>query len=95
MAEDNVKDIPDLQKKYHWTEFLSNYIQNLEMELNNAGVENKEYFQSGSEEKLIIENTRRAICSTPIHIMSLETKKSVIGCMVCGSWKIPTGAGDI
>jgi tetratricopeptide (TPR) repeat protein len=76
MAEDNVRDIPELQKKYHWTEFLSNYVQDLELELNNAGFENRKYFQKrikyceemvkvcGREERLIIENTRRAIADS-------------------------------
>ena len=76
MAEDKVRDIPELQKKYRWTEFLSNYVQDLEMELNNAGAKNKEYFQKriqyceemlkvcGNEDMLIMENTKRAIADS-------------------------------
>ena len=71
-----VKNIEDLQAKYNWTQFLSNYIQDLEAELHNAGLSNKEYFRKriayceemlelyGTAHRLIVENTRRAIADS-------------------------------
>ena len=44
-AEEVAEDIFDLNKKYKWTHYPGNYAQYLEMELHNAGIEDKAYFQ--------------------------------------------------
>jgi hypothetical protein len=71
-AEEVAKDIYELDKKYDWAEFISNYVQALEMELHNAGLRNKVYHEKraiycqellqwcGSDE-LIVSNTRRGM----------------------------------
>lgn len=76
MTEDRIKDLQELQKKYKWTEFVMNYVQDLEEQLHNAGIDNGEYFQkrikyceellqlSGSTDELMKENTRRAIAES-------------------------------
>jgi tetratricopeptide (TPR) repeat protein len=76
IVEAQVKNIEELQVKYEWTQFLSNYIQDLEAELHNAGLSNKEYFQKrityceemlelcGAYHGLLVENTRRAVADS-------------------------------
>jgi len=66
------KDIFDLNSKYKWRQYPSNFVQDLEMELHNAGVEDKAYHQKridfcqellrwcGTDDELLIINTRRA-----------------------------------
>lgn len=84
MADTSVHNIDELQKKYQWSEFLSNYVQDLEAELHNAGLENKKYFRKrikyceemlvvcGKEDDLIIENTRRAIADSHFELGNEE-----------------------
>lgn len=76
MAEDQVKDLTELEEKYQWTGFLFNYVQDLEEQLHNAGVENEQYLPKriryceellqicGDKDELLIENTRRAIADS-------------------------------
>jgi len=76
LATERIEDLQLLQNKYKWSEFLSNYIQDVELELYNAGLEKKEYFHKrikychemikfcGRNEKLIIENAKRAIATS-------------------------------
>lgn len=76
LAEEKTKDLEELQEKYKWFEFLSNYIQDVEAELHNAGIENEEYFLKrikycseinsllSIEDELIIENNKRAIADS-------------------------------
>lgn len=76
IIEAQVKNITELQAKYNWTQFLSNYVQDLEAELHNAGLSNIEYFQKriayceemlelcGEDQGLLVENTRRAIADS-------------------------------
>lgn len=104
MSSIGIDNIDKLQQKYQWSEFLSNYVQDLEAELHNAGLENKEYFRKrikyceemlavcGDEDDLIIENTRRAIADS---ILNLAMRKSAIACIACGWGQTQTGAGDI
>lgn len=78
-AEGVAEDIFDLNKKYEWKQFPSNAVQSLEMELYNAGIDDKAYHQkridfcrellqwSGKDE-LLINNTRIALAET--HYMS-------------------------
>jgi hypothetical protein len=73
---EKIEDLQALQKKYEWSDFLSNYIQDVEMELHNAGLENEEYIHKrikycnemielcGQEDGLIIENAKRAIAES-------------------------------
>jgi len=66
------ENIPELEQQYDWTEFLSNYVQDLELELHNAGISDKRYHQKRIEycrelcrrvgpDELIIANTRRGM----------------------------------
>jgi len=75
LQETESKDIFELDKIYPWTDFISNYVQDLEAELHNAGLEDATYHQKrieycqellgySSEDRLITENTRRAIAET-------------------------------
>ena len=76
MAKDNIKDLPPLEKKYEWTEFVMNYVQDLEEQLHNAGIDNEKYIAKrikyceellklcGDKDELLIENTRRAIAES-------------------------------
>jgi len=66
------KDVYELNKKYTWTQFISNYVQDLEMELHNAGIRDAAYHQKRitycqellsfcGDDELINSNTRQAI----------------------------------
>jgi uncharacterized protein YecA (UPF0149 family) len=44
-ADGIASDIFDLNDKYGWTQYISNYAQDLEMELHNAGVDDRAYHQ--------------------------------------------------
>ena len=75
MDDDGITDIQGFDDKYPWKEFFSNYVQDLEMELQNAGTVDKSYYQkrityctelcgrSGTDQ-LMRENTRRAIAES-------------------------------
>ena len=43
MTADKVKDLPTLQGKYKWTEFVMNYVQDLDEQLHNAAIEKPQY----------------------------------------------------
>jgi tetratricopeptide (TPR) repeat protein len=76
MATDKVKDLPTLQEKYKWTEFVMNYVQDLDEQLHNAAIEKPQYLSKriryceellelcGDKDELIIENTRRSIAES-------------------------------
>lgn len=76
IVETNSKNLEELQTKYNWSQFLLNYIQDLEAELHNAGLSNKEYYHKriaycvemlelcGRENGSLVENTRRAIADS-------------------------------
>ena len=78
MATDGIAGISELEEKYEWEQFPTNWVQDLETELHNAGLDDLEYFKKRiqyceellkayPEEKadtLIIENTRRAIAES-------------------------------
>jgi len=67
------ENIPDLDKKYNWSEMIFNYTQEFETELHNAGLKDAAYHGKRIEycrellqycdksEELMIGNTRRAI----------------------------------
>lgn len=71
-AEDFAADVSDLDKKFTWTCWITNYVQFLEMELGNAGIEDpayhckrieycRELLQWCGSDTLLIANTRCAI----------------------------------
>lgn len=76
MTVDTVKDLPALQRKYKWTEFVMNFVQDIDDQLHNAAVENSQYLPKriryceellelcGDADELIIENTRRSIAES-------------------------------
>lgn len=75
--EEKPKNMREFDKKYNWHEpFLSNFVQDLEMELGNAGQKEEEYFKKripyctemmkfiNEDDLLTIENTKRAIADS-------------------------------
>ena len=65
-------DIGDLDKKYKWSQWITNYVQFLEMELGNAGIDDpayhckrieycREMLQWCGSDELLISNTRCAM----------------------------------
>lgn len=75
MVSDNIKDLPTLDMEYDWTGFVMNYVQDLEEQLHNAGVDDQEYIPKRikyceellelcGDDELIIENCRRAIAES-------------------------------
>lgn len=76
MAQDSLRSIQELQAAYPWSDFISNWVQDTEQELHNAGIDNPEYFEkrirfceellirTSEEDQLLIENTRRAIADS-------------------------------
>jgi tetratricopeptide (TPR) repeat protein len=78
VKDEGFRDITSLEDKFEWTEYPINYVQDLEDTLYNAGLENKEYvakrlryceellqlFIWGEDDKLLVENTRRAIAES-------------------------------
>jgi hypothetical protein len=76
MDTDNIKDLPALDEMYEWDEYITNYVQDLEMELGNATGKDSRYAlkrikyceelleRGGDGNKLFIENTRRAIADS-------------------------------
>jgi len=72
MKEESLVDVREVDDLYEWIDFIPNVVQDLEMTLHNAGLENSIYFEKRivfCEElvqfcppgKLIRNNTRRAI----------------------------------
>lgn len=76
MSEEHISNLTELEGKYKWTEFLFNYVQDLEEQLHNAGIKNEQYILKriryceellkvcGDKDELLIENTRRAIADS-------------------------------
>jgi uncharacterized protein YecA (UPF0149 family) len=71
-AEGYADNIDDLNNKYKWSQWITNYVQFLEMELGNAGIENHSYHTKRIEycrellqwcgpDDLLIANTRCAM----------------------------------
>lgn len=98
IIEAQVKNITELQAKYNWTQFLSNYVQDLEAELHNAGLSNIEYFQKriayceemlelcGEDQGLLVENTRRAIADRYLHCTRYNKLISASKLLDCGCY---------
>lgn len=78
MDSEEIAGIEELEENYEWEQFPTNWVQDFEIELHNAGLKNLEYFRKRiqyceellkvyPEEKadtLIIENARRAIAES-------------------------------
>lgn len=76
MNIDKIKDLPTLQEKYKWSEFVMNYVQDLDEQLHNLAMEEPHYHSrrikyceellelSGDQDELIVENTRRSIAES-------------------------------
>jgi len=76
MTEDLLDDIRGLDKIYEWTQFISNYVQDLENELRIAGESEKTYHKKritycqelyerlDHDDQLTRENTRRAMAES-------------------------------
>jgi len=45
LNEGVVEDIDELDREYKWTQYISNYVQDVEAELHNAGIDDKIYHQ--------------------------------------------------
>jgi tetratricopeptide (TPR) repeat protein len=78
-TEGFANDIFDLDKKYSFTQFISNYTQDMEMELHNAGLSDKVYHEKKinycrellqwcGKDGLIIENTRRGLADAHFYL---------------------------
>ena len=72
LSEGIAQDIFDLDKKHSFIDFVSNVVQELELQLHNAGLQDKEYhkkraiyceelLQWCSADETIVENTRRGM----------------------------------
>ena len=76
MAAEQIKDLPALEGRFSWDEFIMNYVQNLEDELQNAAQDDPQYFakriryceelleRCGDENQLVIENARRSMAES-------------------------------
>lgn len=76
MQQGSLRDLDELQAAYPWTDIISNWVQDIEQELHNAGLENPVYFskriryceelltKANATDQLMIENTRRAIADS-------------------------------
>jgi len=75
VSEGIAKDVFDLNKKYDWADFISYFVQDLEMRLANTGVKDKRYHQKWADycrallpwcsaDDLIVENTRRGMADS-------------------------------
>ena len=76
MVEEGLENIRDLDKNYEWTQFISNYVQDLDEELRSAGTIDKDYLHKrieycqelyeyiAPEDQLMRENTLRSIPET-------------------------------
>ena len=74
--EEKPSYLGELNDKYNWFEFMENFIQDLEMELGNAGQDKEEYYEKriqyckemlailDDNHKLTVENTKRAIADS-------------------------------
>ena len=75
-TDEKPENLDELDKRYSWHEFLINFVQDLEIELGNAGQEKEEYHRKrikyceemietlASSDSLTIENTKRAIAES-------------------------------
>lgn len=76
MSEKGIRTLRELEDSYQWSDFLSNYVQDLEVELHNAATTDEAYIPRrikyceellkvcGDMDELIVENTRRAMAES-------------------------------
>jgi len=93
MEDDGISDIQGIDDKYPWKEFISNFVQDLEMELGNAGTDDKSYYQKRityckelcercGTEQLMRENTRRAIAESYFELGEYEQSEREFEAMI-------------
>ncbi len=81
MTRTGIETIPELEDAWTWGQYLLNYVQDLEMELGNAGTEEPKYYRtriaycwelldraSDDADDLLVQNTRRAIAESHAHL---------------------------
>jgi len=93
MEDDGITNVQEIDEKYPWREFVSNYVQDMEMELGNAGTDDKEYYKKritycrelcercGSDQ-LMRENTRRAIAQSYFQLGKYEESEQEFEAML-------------
>ena len=76
MQQRSLINLDELQAAYPWSDFVTNWVQDFEQELHNAGLDNPAYFEkritycfellerSEGMDSLLIENTRRALADS-------------------------------
>ena len=75
MEAENLREIGETEKKYAWHQFISNFVQDLDMELGNASINEPSYRKKHIEycreliercgsEQLMLENTRRSMADS-------------------------------
>lgn len=84
LQQGSMKNLDELQAAYPWSDFITNWVQDIEQELYNAGLENPVYYskriqyceelleRTGDSEQLMIENTRRAIADSQFALGNIE-----------------------
>ena len=83
MSENEMGSIKELDAMPEWTQFPSNFVQDLEAELHNAGIDNPEYHQKRivycedllkyvNEDIIITGNTKRAIADAYFELGNSE-----------------------
>jgi len=84
MSQTGAKDVYELNDKFKWEDYPSNYVQELESELQNAGIDDPKYHKKrisyckelleycGNNQNMI-ENTRRAIAESHCQLGDMET----------------------
>jgi len=83
-AEGIAKDIPDLDKKYNWKQYPTNFVQFLEMELHNAGMADTAYhhkrivfcqelIQWSGKDELLASNARISMAETYFELGAIAT----------------------
>lgn len=84
MKENQLHYLEELQDKFKWSDFLLNYVQDMEAELHNVGLSNKEYYHKRmlyceellkfckKEDVLMIGNIKRAIADSYFELGDTE-----------------------
>lgn len=88
------KDMDYLDKQYKGSFFISNFCQDLENELHNAGLDDPVYFEKSieyckefcscfpNEKELIIHNMRRSIADSYIHLKKIDEAKRELDSLI-------------
>jgi len=84
MAKTNTEDIFELNEKFDWEDYPSNYVQELKYELHNAGIAEPKYYKKCivyctelleycCNNQNLIESTRRAIAESHCQLGEMKT----------------------